>query len=99
MREGAAAEFAEWVAALNAYLDGRASDLRLPVHVRATAFQQMVWDYLRRMPAGRSQSYKEVAEALVQPSLCVRIYAEVAEDRVAPGAQAEHSQVDNRSLS
>ena len=83
MAKGASAEFAEWIAALHAYLEGRAPDLRLPVHVRATAFQQMVWEYLQQMPAGRSQSYKDVAEALGRPTAARAVARACASNVVA----------------
>src|SRR5262245_56247963 len=61
------APFQAWMAALNAYLAGESVDLRLPVHVRATAFQLKVWTYLQSIPAGRVESYQEVATALGLP--------------------------------
>jgi AraC family transcriptional regulator of adaptative response/methylated-DNA-[protein]-cysteine methyltransferase len=40
----------------------------LPVDVRATAFQQRVWDYLRAIPRGETRSYSQVAADLDQPT-------------------------------
>jgi AraC family transcriptional regulator of adaptative response/methylated-DNA-[protein]-cysteine methyltransferase len=40
----------------------------LPVDVRATAFQQRVWDYLRSIPRGETRSYSQVAADLDQPA-------------------------------
>jgi AraC family transcriptional regulator of adaptative response/methylated-DNA-[protein]-cysteine methyltransferase len=60
-------EFQSWMTALNAYLSGEVVDLRLPVHVRATAFQLKVWTYLQSIPPGRVESYQEVATALGLP--------------------------------
>ena len=36
----------------------------LPLDIRGTAFQQQVWDCLRRIPAGERRSYTDVAVAL-----------------------------------
>ncbi len=83
MPDPAPPEFAAWIAALNGYLDGRAPDLRLPVHVRATAFQQMVWEYLQRMPAGAPQSYGAVAEALGRPTAARAVARACASNVVA----------------
>ena len=40
----------------------------LPLDVRATAFQQRVWDALQQIPRGETRSYGEIAEALGQPT-------------------------------
>jgi AraC family transcriptional regulator of adaptative response/methylated-DNA-[protein]-cysteine methyltransferase len=40
---------------------------KLPLDVRGTAFQQRVWDALRRIPPGRTASYSEIAEAIGAP--------------------------------
>ncbi|MBC8074241.1 MAG: bifunctional DNA-binding transcriptional regulator/O6-methylguanine-DNA methyltransferase Ada [Deltaproteobacteria bacterium] len=42
--------------------------LELPLDIRGTAFQQRVWDELRRIPVGETRSYAEVAAALGAPS-------------------------------
>ncbi|GAA3754445.1 bifunctional transcriptional activator/DNA repair enzyme AdaA [Terriglobus aquaticus] len=83
MEPRSSAGFAGWIAALNGYLEGRAPDLRLPVHVRATAFQRMVWEYLQRMPAGTTQSYREVAEALGRPTAARAVARACASNVVA----------------
>jgi AraC family transcriptional regulator of adaptative response/methylated-DNA-[protein]-cysteine methyltransferase len=45
---------------------GRGHDL--PLDVRGTAFQQRVWQELRRIPPGTTASYADVATAIGQPS-------------------------------
>jgi AraC family transcriptional regulator of adaptative response/methylated-DNA-[protein]-cysteine methyltransferase len=50
-----------------AYLEGRQKDLSLPLDIRATAFQRQVWQALRSIPYGATQSYGEVAKAIGQP--------------------------------
>ena len=42
--------------------------LKLPLDIRATAFQRQVWEYLRSIPRGEIRSYREVAGALGKPS-------------------------------
>ncbi|MDT5062300.1 MAG: AraC family transcriptional regulator [Acidobacteriota bacterium] len=58
----------DWVKALLRHLDGAQPDLVLPLDLQATAFQQRVWEELRRIPYGMTRSYKEVAEAMGQPT-------------------------------
>jgi AraC family transcriptional regulator of adaptative response/methylated-DNA-[protein]-cysteine methyltransferase len=58
----------DWVETLLRHLEGAQPDLALPLDLQATAFQQRVWDELRRIPYGMTRSYKEVAEAIGQPT-------------------------------
>lgn len=54
--------------ALHAYLGGNTDALRdVPVHTSGTRFQQQVWAALRRIPAGETWSYAELARAIGQP--------------------------------
>lgn len=52
-----------WADALNTYLRGEAELPQLPVHVRATAFQQKVWKFLQTIPQGETRTYTQVAQA------------------------------------
>ena len=49
---------------LNRYFDGDFSDHNLPLAPPGTAFQQKVWQAMRRIPAGRTQSYGELAQSI-----------------------------------
>jgi AraC family transcriptional regulator of adaptative response/methylated-DNA-[protein]-cysteine methyltransferase len=40
----------------------------LPLDIRGTAFQERVWQALRRIPAGETQSYAAIAKAIGRPS-------------------------------
>jgi AraC family transcriptional regulator of adaptative response/methylated-DNA-[protein]-cysteine methyltransferase len=42
--------------------------LHLPLDLRATAFQMRVWEALRRIPAGQTRSYAQVADEIGQPN-------------------------------
>ncbi len=69
----AAVELAEeplrgWASAVVEHLSGQQPHLDLPLDVRATAFQWRVWQELRKIPAGQTRTYKEVAEALGLPT-------------------------------
>lgn len=45
-----------------------AAATKLPLDVRGTAFQQRVWQALRRIPAGRTLSYTELAARIGAPN-------------------------------
>ena len=59
----------EAVSRLRAYFEGelRAID-ELPVDTGGTEFQQSVWTALRRIPAGRTSCYSDLATAVGRPS-------------------------------
>lgn len=70
------------VAQVLAHLDGApASDL--PLDVRATLFQRQVWDALRRIPRGSTQSYAEVARSLGRPTAARAVARACASNPVA----------------
>ena len=56
-----------WVSALLLQMQGQRQDERLPLDVRATAFQRLVWNHLRTIPYGTTASYSEVARAIGLP--------------------------------
>lgn len=62
-----AGALAGWAAAIEAQLDGRAPDPRLPLDVQGTAFQRLVWDFLVTIPAGHTRSYAELAAGIGRP--------------------------------
>jgi len=43
------------------------SEFELPLDVRGTAFQQLVWQALRKIPAGSTASYTEIAKRIDMP--------------------------------
>jgi AraC family transcriptional regulator of adaptative response/methylated-DNA-[protein]-cysteine methyltransferase len=57
-----------WVDSLQEYLAGAQPHFDLPLDVRATAFQRRVWQALQAIPYGSTRSYREVAEAIGQPT-------------------------------
>lgn len=61
----------KWLVTLLDYLRGDLSNsdqpLDLPLDVRATAFQRLVWEHLRSIPYGETRTYQEVAEELGRP--------------------------------
>jgi AraC family transcriptional regulator of adaptative response/methylated-DNA-[protein]-cysteine methyltransferase len=55
------------VEAVVALIDEPANRAELPLDVRGTAFQHRVWDALRRIPAGETWTYGQLAEAIGAP--------------------------------
>lgn len=58
--------FTKDVARVLASLEAPAPDL--PLDIQGTAFQRRVWEELRKIPAGETRSYADVARALGKPS-------------------------------
>lgn len=56
-----------FIAQIRAYLNGTRERFDLPLDIGATAFQQRVWDALRRIPYGETRSYTEIADTLGSP--------------------------------
>ena len=48
-------------------LRGWAAPHNIPLDLRGTAFQQMVWKELQRIPAGQTRSYTDVAKSIGRP--------------------------------
>lgn len=62
------ASLAEWVSSIVASLAGRNEAVLVPLDLPGTAFQWKVWGALRRIPAGATRSYREVAAAIGRPT-------------------------------
>lgn len=83
MRRPGDPAFREWMDALNAHLAGRQPRLDLPLDIRATAFQMLVWNYLQIIPYGEVQSYGEVAKAIGRPKAVRAVARACSSNRVA----------------
>jgi AraC family transcriptional regulator of adaptative response/methylated-DNA-[protein]-cysteine methyltransferase len=64
---GADADFERLVATVVGFVEAPAQRLDLPLDVRGTAFQQRVWQALRRIPSGSTASYAEIARRIGRP--------------------------------
>jgi len=49
------------------FLAGDATLARIPLDIRGTVFQRKVWEQLRRIPAGETRTYGEIARAIGAP--------------------------------
>lgn len=75
-------EFAAWMTALNAHLEGEPAAAALPLDVRGTAFQKRVWEFLRTIPYGSVTSYAEVARGIGAPSAVRAAASACARNRI-----------------
>ncbi|MGV1015088.1 MAG: bifunctional DNA-binding transcriptional regulator/O6-methylguanine-DNA methyltransferase Ada, partial [Methyloceanibacter sp.] len=57
--------------------------LDLPLDIRGTAFQHRVWQALRRIPAGSTASYAEIAERIGAPGSARAVAQACAANRIA----------------
>lgn len=57
-----------YVDALLASVRGENTSVDLPLDLRATAFQNKVWESLRRIPRGETRSYSDIAREIGAPS-------------------------------
>lgn len=48
-------------------LAGSAGSLNIPIDIQGTAFQQLVWETLRKIPSGETRSYAQVAASIGRP--------------------------------
>jgi len=51
-----------------AFVESPAQELKVPLDIRGTAFQQSVWGMLRKIPAGATASYTEIAQRIGHPT-------------------------------
>lgn len=56
-----------WIDPILRHLEGKQLHLDLPTDVKATAFQQRVWQQLRSIPYGETRTYREIAERIGAP--------------------------------
>ena len=64
---GGDAAFEQLVARVVGFVEAPAIGLELPLDIRGTAFQQRVWEALRKIPAGTTASYAEIATRIGSP--------------------------------
>jgi len=76
-------QFGLWIQALIRHLNGDRQGLRLPIHVRGTAFQFRVWTYLQSIPYGQVESYLEVARGMGTPGAARAVGRACASNNVA----------------
>lgn len=76
-------EFTSWVAAVVALVENPHSRFELPLDIRGTAFQHLVWRTLQEIPAGSTASYSEIAARIGRPKAARAVAAACAANEVA----------------
>lgn len=56
-----------WGAAIARSIEDPSVALRLPLDVRGTSFQRLVWETLRRIPVGSTVTYTDLARTIGKP--------------------------------
>lgn len=64
---GGDAQFEQLIAQVVGFVEQPAIGLDLPLDIRGTAFQQRVWQALRKIPSGSQVSYAEIARRIGHP--------------------------------
>jgi AraC family transcriptional regulator of adaptative response/methylated-DNA-[protein]-cysteine methyltransferase len=80
---GGDAQFEQLVAKVVGFVEAPALGLDLPLDVRGTAFQRRVWQALRKIPAGSTASYSEIAERIGAPKAVRAVAQACASNPVA----------------
>ncbi len=65
---GGDADFEQLVAKVVGLVEAPKLGLELPLDVRGTAFQQRVWQALRKIPVGKTVSYSQIARRIKAPN-------------------------------
>jgi len=80
---GGDADFEKLVAKVVGFVEAPGEEFDLPIDLRGTAFQQRVWQALRKIPAGSTATYKEIAKRIGRPKAVRAVAAACAGNPVA----------------
>lgn len=80
---GADPQFEEWMAAVIGAIETPGPDCGLPLDIRGTAFQQLVWQALREIPVGSTAGYSEIAARIGRPGAARAVAAACAANHLA----------------
>ncbi len=80
---GGDAAFERLVAQVVGFVEAPAQGLDLPLDVRGTAFQQKVWQALKKIPPGSTASYTEIARRIGRPQAVRAVAAACASNAIA----------------
>jgi AraC family transcriptional regulator of adaptative response/methylated-DNA-[protein]-cysteine methyltransferase len=73
----------KWANTIVGSLKPGAPDPRLPLDVRATAFQRLVWQELQKIPRGATRSYQDIAARIGRPAAARAVARACATNPVA----------------
>lgn len=80
---GGDADYEQLVARVVGFVEAPNIGLDLPLDVRGTAFQQRVWRALRDIPAGKTVSYAQIADAIGSPKAVRAVAGACAANNIA----------------
>jgi AraC family transcriptional regulator, regulatory protein of adaptative response / methylated-DNA-[protein]-cysteine methyltransferase len=80
---GGDVDFDALVAKVVGFVEAPKLGLDLPLDIRGTAFQQRVWQALRKIPAGETASYVEIARRIGAPAAARAVARACAENAIA----------------
>jgi AraC family transcriptional regulator, regulatory protein of adaptative response / methylated-DNA-[protein]-cysteine methyltransferase len=80
---GGDTEFERVVAQVIGFVEAPEVGLDLPLDIQGTAFQERVWQVLRRIPVGESLTYGEVAKQIGSPKATRAVAQACASNRLA----------------
>jgi AraC family transcriptional regulator of adaptative response/methylated-DNA-[protein]-cysteine methyltransferase len=72
-----------WTERLRDHLAGNPAQPDLPLDIQATAFQRLVWEHLRTIPRGKTESYSQVARGIGRPKAVRAVASACASNPVA----------------
>lgn len=76
-------EFDAWMAAVIGMVDSPKTGAELPLDVRGTAFQHLVWKALQQIPCGQTASYSDIAGRIGRPTAARAVAAACASNAAA----------------
>jgi AraC family transcriptional regulator of adaptative response/methylated-DNA-[protein]-cysteine methyltransferase len=80
---GADSDYEALVARVVGFIEVPGIGLNLPLDVRGTAFQQLVWQALREIPVGETASYVEIAQRIGSPKAARAVASACAANNLA----------------
>jgi AraC family transcriptional regulator, regulatory protein of adaptative response / methylated-DNA-[protein]-cysteine methyltransferase len=76
-------EFEELIAKVVGFVEEPGVGFDLPLDVRGTAFQQRVWQALRKIPAGSKATYRDIARSIGSPKAIRAVAQACASNKIA----------------
>lgn len=76
-------EFKKWVKQILAHLESPHRSLNLPLDIRGTVFQGLVWKALREIPPGSTASYADIAVKIGRPKAARAVAQACASNNIA----------------
>jgi AraC family transcriptional regulator of adaptative response/methylated-DNA-[protein]-cysteine methyltransferase len=80
---GADRDYEQLIAQVVGLVESPAENVDLPLDVRGTAFQQRVWQALRKIPAGRTATYSQIARRIGAPKAVRAVAGACAANNIA----------------